>query len=301
VISFGAFSDRKTREAEAARLTPLCTLDDRSDAFDGLPIGNAWSHTYFGGPFHLPLRAAEDVPLVSLVFVQSQEGNTGADNPEDLGGGPVDKHLIYEGLSRVAVDAVLAGAKTAEGEETFFSVWNSELVALRRELGLSRHPAQIVVTGTGCIDLDRSLVFNVPDVPVYLVSTPGGCEKLAHAASQRPSVELVPMQGEDLRAPLAYLRRERRIRRVSAIGGRTTASGLIDGGLVQDLCLTTTARSAGQPDTPFYVGKHPPGMRLIVRKQGTDPSYPIVFEHFAVISPPKKVAATFPGKVPATF
>ena len=90
------------------------------------------------------------------------------------------------------------------------------------------------------------------------------------------------MRGEDLRAPLAYLRRERGIRRVSAIGGRTTASALIDAGLVQDLCRTTTARSAGEPDTPLYVGKQPPDLRLIVRKRGTDPDYPIVFEHLAV-------------------
>jgi 5-amino-6-(5-phosphoribosylamino)uracil reductase len=284
VISFSAFSARKVREAESAPLTSLLTVDDRSAAFDGLQIGNVWSQTYYDGLFHLSVRAAEDVPLVSLVFVQSQEGNTGADNPDDLGGGPVDKHLIYEGLSRVAADAVLAGAKTAEGEGTFFSVWHSELVALRCELGLPRHPAQIVITGTGCIDLDRSMLVRAPDVPVYVVSTPGGCERLAQVASHHPSIKLVPMQGEDLRAPLAYLRRERGIRRLSAIGGRTTASGLIDAGLVQDLCRTTTGRSAGEPDTPFYVGKHPPQMRLIVRKRGTDPAYPIVFEHLAVTS-----------------
>ena len=282
MISFGAFSDRKVREAEAAKLTRFFTLDDRSAAFDSLRIGNAWSREYYDGLFHLPLRAAADVPLVSLVFVQSQEGNTGADNPEDLGGGPVDKHLIYEGLSRVAADAVLAGAKTAQGEETYFSVWHPELVALRRALGLPRHPAQIVVTGSGCIDLDRSMHFNAPDVPVYVLSTPGGCEKLAHAASRRPSMELVPMQEKDLRTPLEYLRRERGIRRVSAIGGRTTASALIDAGLIQDLCRTTTSQSAGDPDTPLYVGKHPPAMSLIVRKRGTDPEYPILFEHLAL-------------------
>jgi riboflavin biosynthesis pyrimidine reductase len=283
VISFGAFSDRKMREAESAPLTRLFTLADRSAEFDGVQIGNAWSQTYYDGLFHLPLRAEEDVPLVSLVFVQSQDGNTGAVNPDDLGGGPVDKHLIYEGLSRVAADAVLAGAKTAEGEETFFSVWHPELVALRRELGLPRHPAQIVVTGTGCIDLERTMLFNAQDVPVYIVSTPGGCERLGHAASHRPSMELVPIQGEDLRTPFTYLRRERGIRRVSAVGGRTTATALIDAGLVQDLCRTTTARSAGELDTPLYVGKQPPDLRLIVRKRGTDPDYPIVFEHFALI------------------
>jgi riboflavin biosynthesis pyrimidine reductase len=284
VTSFRAFCDRKAREAESTPLTRLNTVDDRSAAFDGVEIGNGWSHDYYDGLFHLPARGAENLPSVSLVFVQSRDGNTGADNPEDLGGGPADKHLIYEGLSRVAADAVLAGAKTAEGEETFFSVWHPELVALRSALGLPRHPAQIVVTGTGCIDIERSLLFNVPDVPVFIVSTPGGCDTLAHAVSRRPSMELVPMTGEDLSAPLEYLRRERGIRRVSAIGGRTTASGLIDSGLVQDLCLTTTARAAGRPGTPLYVGKREsPKTKLIVRKRGTDPDYPIMFEHLALV------------------
>jgi hypothetical protein len=64
VINFGAFSARKIHEAESAPLTRLVTVDDRSASFDGLQIGNAWSQTYYDGPFHLPLRAAEDVPLV---------------------------------------------------------------------------------------------------------------------------------------------------------------------------------------------------------------------------------------------
>jgi len=70
------------------------------------------------------------------------------------------------------------------------------------------------------------------------------------------------------------------------VGGRTTASSLIDAGLVQDLLLTTTARSGGDPNTPFYVGSRPPPRDLIVRKTGTDPEYPIVVEHFALRSDP---------------
>jgi len=49
------------------------------------------------------------------VFVQSRDGNTGARDPSSLGGGDTDKHLIYEGLSRVASDAVVAGAETIRG------------------------------------------------------------------------------------------------------------------------------------------------------------------------------------------
>lgn len=221
-------------------------------------------------------------PFVSLVFVQSKDGNTATDNPQELGGGPLDKHLIYEGLSRIAVDAVLAGAKTAGNENTFFSVWHPEFVALRQELGLPRHPAQIVVTGTGCINPDVSRVFNVPEVSVFVVAGPAGCRALRRAISDRSWVRLVPMSGADLRTPLEYLGRECGIKRISAVGGRTTASALLDQRLVQDICLTTTDRHAGQPNTPFYVGSRPPRMTAIVRKRGLDPEYPILFEHLAV-------------------
>ena len=90
------------------------------------------------------------------------------------------------------------------------------LVALRRELGLPRHPAQIVVTGAGCINVETSRVFNVPEVSVYVVAGPVGCRAFERAISQRPSVQLVPMTGDDLRRPLECLGREHGIRRISA-------------------------------------------------------------------------------------
>ena len=67
----------------------------------------------------------QDETALSLVFVQSNDGNTERRirNPSE---GPTDKHLIYEGLSRVAADAVLAGARTVHAG-AFFSVWHPEL------------------------------------------------------------------------------------------------------------------------------------------------------------------------------
>ncbi len=282
--TFRAFSERKTRDAVSAALVPLRTIEDHSAAFVTRAIANAWTRELYDGPFHVPAQSTiAAAPFVSLVFVQSKDGNTASDSPEELGGGPLDKHLIYEGLSRVAVDAVLAGAKTADDQNTFFSVWHPELVALRRELGLPRHPAQIVVTGTGCINPDVSRVFNVPEVSVFVLAGPVGCRALERAIADRSWVHLVPMSGDDLRGPLEYLNRACGIRRISAVGGRTTASALLDQGLVQDICLTTTERHAGEPNTPFYVGSRPPRMTAIVRKRGLDAEYPILFEHFSVL------------------
>ena len=58
-----------------------------------------------------------------------------AETRRALGGGETDKHLIYEGLSRVAADAVLAGAETIRGGDIVLSVWHPELVRLRASLG----------------------------------------------------------------------------------------------------------------------------------------------------------------------
>ena len=279
---FHAFSERKTREAISARLVPLQTIEDHSASFATQQIGDSWTREYYDGPFHVPSWEKGAAPFVSLVFVQSKDGNTATDHPEELGGGPVDKHLIYEGLSRVAVHAVLAGAKTADDEHTFFSVWHPAFVALRRELGLPRHPAQVIITGRGGMNIDASRIFNVPEVPVYVVAGPIGCRALERVISHRTWVRLVPMTGPDLRRPLEYLRREHGIERISAVGGRTTASALLDQGLVQDICLTTTVRQAGEPNTPLYVGRTPPRTTPIARKRGLDVEYPILFEHLAV-------------------
>ena len=220
---------------------------------------------------------------MSLVFVQSQDGNTGTNNPAELGGGATDKHLIYEGLSRVAADAVLAGATTAAGEDVFFSVWHPELVALRRSLGLERHPAQVVLTGRACIDPDASLVFNVPQVAVIVIGSAYACTLLAKAATSRPWMHVVEMDGQDIRPALRRLAIDFGIRRISCIGGRTTVTTLLDAGLVQDICLTTTPKRAGEPATPFYVGNTPPVLEPIVRKRCTDPDAAFLFEHLRVL------------------
>lgn len=280
---FDRFAARKTREAERARIEPFVTIEAASARWPLREIGNDWTRRAYDGAFHL-FDPPDALPAVSLVFVQSRDGNTGADDPDDLGGGPADKHVIYEGLSRVAADAVLAGAKTAEGD-VFFSVWHPELVRLRFDLGLPRHPAQVVVTGRGCLDVAGTLMFNVPGAPVYVLGSAIACAQVAVAAATRPWVHLITMEDDEITSGLAQLRDRFGVRRVSAVGGRTTASSLIDAGLVQDVCLTTTERSGGEPGTPFYVGSQPLRFEPIVRKRGTDPNAPIVFEHLAVSAP----------------
>ena len=111
-----AYVERRTREALSAAIEPFSTEFDRAHA--GLEaIGDAWSRRLFDGPFYLSPAPPGDLPAANLVFVRSRDGDTVADNPSTLGGGEADKHLIYEGLSRVAADGVLSGAATIHGSE----------------------------------------------------------------------------------------------------------------------------------------------------------------------------------------
>ena len=277
-----AFDDYVARkEAEAARavLSPFVTEIDQPPA-DVTPIGNAWTRRMFDGPFHLSAAPSNDLPSTSLVFVQSRDGNTGAANPSSLGGGEADKHLIYEGLSRVAADAVLAGAETIRGGRLVLSVWHPELVALRASLRLPRHPVQIVATLRG-LDF-RGRLFDTPQLRVVVVTVGACTELMVTPVADRPWMTLLTMPtARDL--PYAFRQlREMGIGRISCIGGRTIARQLMDAGLIQDLYLTTSAEEGGEPGTPLYPG--PLDGELVVRKRGTGPDEGVVFEHFRLRS-----------------
>ena len=305
-MDFTAFATRKTREATEAHLVPLVTEADRSASFQVTAIGNDWTRRLYDGDFHvnfrlkaeatrssdrdvwLPPSGGSSASSVSLVFVQSRDGNTETDNPEELGGGPIDTHLIYEGLSRVAADGVLAGARTA-GPNVFFSVWHPQIVALRESLGLARHPAQLLLSGSACLPVDDLLSCNVPSVPVFILTSPDACERLRDAVAKRTWMKLVV--ADTLAEHLRILREDHGIARISCVGGRTTAPALIDDGLVQDLYLTTTEKSAGKPGTPFYTGARVPAVDLVVRKRGTDRDCPIVFEHLRFGSVPRELTS----------
>lgn len=273
---FEDFAMAKTREAASARIERLSTIVEANEAIRSRAIGNAWTRTHYGADFNLVEPPVNQTAL-SLVFVQSKDRNTGGGDPALLGGGATDKHLIYEGLTRVAADGVLAGAGTLYAD-AFFSVWHPELVSLRRDLGLPRHPAQIVVSKRGRLDFN-ALLFNVPEVPVILIAGDESVSRNMMELSLRPWIRQILLTSEDLRPVLDRLRIRDGLGRISAIGGRFTASRLVDAGLAQDIYLTTTSREGGEPGTPWYTGNTPPSLDVITKKQWADDGSILVFEH----------------------
>jgi riboflavin biosynthesis pyrimidine reductase len=243
-------------------------------------VGNAWTSRLFDGPFFESPAAASGAPALSLVFIQSADGNTGARNPADLGGGATDAHLIYEGLSRVRADAVMAGAGTVRGSQMIFAVWHPELVRLRAALGLPRYPAQVVVTRDARIGIESELMFNVPHLPVFILTTAAGAANLSARTEERPWISIIAAPEEArLAGSLRRLRDEFGVRRISCIGGRTLATELIEAGLVQDVYLTTAPRAGGEPGTPYYMGTTPVETSCVVKKEGRGEEAGVTFEH----------------------
>jgi riboflavin biosynthesis pyrimidine reductase len=270
---FDAFAARKTREALDARLSPMVTVDG-PDAAGFEAVGSRWSRRLFDGAFFLSRAGDATRPACSLVFVQSADGNTGADDPGSLGGGATDKHLIYEGLSRVAADAVMAGAGTVRGAGVVFSVWHPEMVALRASLGCSRHPVQIVATSRG-LNPDEELICNIPSTRVVLLTGEPPSSDLLKGLATRPWITRVAVDGGDFVAAFAHLR-AMGIARISCVGGRSLARTLLAAGLVDDVLLTTAPHPGGEPNTPIapwaWQG------RVVVRKHGTENESNVLFE-----------------------
>ena len=284
-LSFDEYTRRMTEKALSADMAgyrTVATVEREISARDLVPLGNTWTEALFDGPFYrTPANGDGTLPAVNLVFVQSADLNTGARNPSTLGGGETDKHLIYEGLSRIDADGVLSGAGTIRDAHLVLSVWHPELVALRTSRGRGRHPAQIIVSNTGDLRFDEALMFQVPEVPVFVITTSAVAESIRRRVVERPWIEPIDAGSRISLADALGQLRSRGIEVISAIGGRYTATALLREKLVSDIYLTTSPVKGGEPDTPYYTGPALP-LRAVVEKAGLGHEAGVRFEHFVV-------------------
>lgn len=273
------YARKREAEAVAAELAGYSTVAEHPDDHVAA-LHDAWTDRLFDGAFYQSHEPAQPgLPVVNLVFAESREGNTVADDPSQLGGGATDKHLIYEGLSRIDADAVLSGASTARSRTLVLSLWHPRLVALRLARGKPRHPRQVIVTASGELPLEDGLMFQEPSLAACLIAPTAAVPALQARLRDRPWVEVIDAgQPVSLASGLRQLR-DRGVRVVSAIGGRRTAQALLDERTIADLYLTTSPISAGEPGTPFYTGPALP-LHLVVEKAGRAGEDGVRFRHY---------------------
>jgi riboflavin biosynthesis pyrimidine reductase len=281
MMGFQVYCRQKEEAALAAPLAGLTTIAEEAGGADLLSFGNAWTRQMFDGDFHRCAGpASPELPAVSLMVTQSQGDIT----PLTMAVGSTDTfgatipHLLHEGLTRVDADAVLGGIRAASTGNQICSVWHPELVTLRAERGLPRHPVQVLVTNSCSVAFDRCLLFQVPSLKVIVV-TRSSLVSFARARLRPYPWVTVIDAGEplDLRLALKQLR-ELGIAVVSTVGGRRIATTLLDAGLVTDLYVTVREPGSAASALAFYEGP-PLVRRRLLAKAGRGSEGRVRFEH----------------------
>ena len=210
----------------------------------------------YGADLTIALR--RDRPTIVSNFVSTLDGVIAFDTVGQTGGREVsggftpDRFLM--GLLRATADAVLVGAGTVRSGSGH--VWTpghvhppsrAAFATWRRQLGLApRQPTTVIVTASGRIDPEHPGL-NAPDVPVLLVTTAAGADRLRRVAL--PTTVEVTEAGENGRidedALLSNLA-QRNLDLVVCEGGPTLFGSLIGGGLVDELFLTIAPQIAGR-------------------------------------------------------
>jgi riboflavin biosynthesis pyrimidine reductase len=172
-------------------MEPLVRLFDETTG-DSLPLPPELVALY--GPLRMPSRA--DRAHVFANFVASVDGIVAVDPPRgsgaEISGGNAQDRAVM-GLLRAVADAVVVGAGNlrAEGDH----VWTAERICpelagayarLRSALGKGAAPLQVVVSGSGNVDLSRAVFSGA--APALVVTTAAGEARLR---TQRSTVRVV--------------------------------------------------------------------------------------------------------------
>lgn len=229
-------------------MEPLAPLFDEATG-EALPLPPELLELY--GSFRMSSRP--DRPHVFANFVASLDGIVAlvprGSGAQISGGNAHDRAVM--GLLRAVADGVVIGAGTlrAEGDD----VWTAERICpelagpyarLRAALGKPAAPLQIVVSGSGDLDLSRAVFSGA--VPYLVVTTSSGAARLR--AQRSPVSVAVPAPGAGWISLAAVLE-------AAELGpgalvlvetGPTSASRYLEEGAVDEMFLTLA---------PIFVGR----------------------------------------------
>ena len=221
-MSDAAVSDSGDEPVRLRRLLPEPGEVSSEEATSGLRLGEL---------------APPGRPYLVLNMVSSLDGRaTLAGRTAGLGG-RADRELFH-GL-RTQADAVMAGAGTVRKERYGRMVRDPERRGRRRREGLGENPLACVVSGS-LAGLADTPLFEAPEQRVAILTATD--DELPPTAAP---VEYVRARGAggapgrvDLRAALARLREEWRVRSILCEGGPTVNADLLAAGLVDELFLS---------------------------------------------------------------
>ena len=273
-------------------MSALAPLQDLFDATTGEDVALPCALAELYGRLRLPRHTAR--PHVIGNFVTSLDGVVSLGIPGKAGGGEISGFNPHDrmvmGVLRAAADVVVMGAGTLRASSPDH-VWTAEYIyppmadaygELRAALGKPEPPLNVVVTGSGDIDLDRCL-FRSAAVPSLIVTTGAGARRLHVGDHELPPSARVEVAAESAplsaRAVLDVIGRTRKSALVLIEAGPRLMSDFFAERLLDELFLTLAPQVAGRDGAmerpglvngKVFAPEHPVWGTLVGLKRGGD-------------------------------
>jgi riboflavin biosynthesis pyrimidine reductase len=273
-------------------VSALAPLQDLFDATNGEDVALPRVLAKLYGRLRMPRQTAR--PHVIGNFVTSLDGVVSLGIPGKAGGGEISGFNPHDrmvmGLLRAAADVVVIGAGTLRASSPDH-VWTAEYIyppltdayrELRAALGKPEPPLNVVVTGSGDIDLERCL-FRSAAVPSLIVTTGAGAQRLQERDRGLPESARVEVAADaaplSARAVLDTVGRIRRSELVLIEAGPRLMSDFFAERLLDQLFLTLAPQVAGRDGTierpglvsgKLFAPEHPVWGTLVGLKRGGD-------------------------------
>lgn len=245
---------KPSSQPSSRALTPLeSLLQTKHGRVMPLPVKLARLY----GSLRMPLPHTR--PLVFSNFVTTLDGIVSLQARGHAGGGDISGFAAHDrmvmGLLRALADVVIVGSGTLGADRNH--VWTPEAICpelsadyqrLRRTLNKHGSPLNVVVTGSGRIDL-RLPVFKSGQVRALILTTTAGARRLASQRFKSPvPIRAVHRSGEAIPAQtiLAELCRLSRLQRILIEGGPTLLGDFFAQRLVDEQFLTLAPQIAGR-------------------------------------------------------
>jgi riboflavin biosynthesis pyrimidine reductase len=257
----------------ATPLRPLQTLHALAGG-ERVPLPPRLARLY--GALRMPRAGAR--PYVYSNFVSSLDGVVSLNVPGHASGGDISGFSAADrmvmGVLRACADAIVIGTGTLAADRSH--VWTPDAIfpslardfaRVREALGLAAVPRNVVVSGSGRVDLALP-IFASGKVPATVITTAAGAARIARGrppagldvrvARGRPGGALTP------RAILEAVRRASGATRILVEGGPTLLGDFYAARLVDEQFLTLApqfvGRTAADPRLSLAMGHlFPPG------------------------------------------
>jgi riboflavin biosynthesis pyrimidine reductase len=243
----------RTRSSTIA-LSPLDPVF-RGSRGNALPLPARLSRLY--GDLRMPVRPLR--PVVYSNFVSTLDGVVSLAVKGHAAGGDISGFSIQDrmvmGLLRALADVVIVGSGTLDADRK--QIWTAGAICpelgpsysrLRKALGKPAFPQNVVITGSGQVDLGLP-VFRSHLVRTLILTTTSGARRLARQRVLRPVGIRAIHRGSGVIPPQAILDevcRTRPVQRILIEGGPTLLGEFFEQKLVDELFLTVAPQIAGR-------------------------------------------------------